>query len=76
MTPVADLKPAKSITVSSFADTIEGLSDSIFDVFVKPYFLNKFRPLRKGNMFISRGGLRAVEFKVTSITGGDDQEIE
>lgn len=76
LSPAADLKFAKSITVVPFADTVEGLSGSIFDVFVKPYFLGKSRPLRKGNMFISRGGLRAVEFKVTSIVGQNDMETD
>ena len=37
---------------------------NIFDVFLKPYFLEAYRPIKKGDIFIVRGGMRAVEFKV------------
>jgi transitional endoplasmic reticulum ATPase len=36
----------------------------LFDVYLKPYFLDAYRPLRKGDLFLVRGGMRAVEFKV------------
>jgi transitional endoplasmic reticulum ATPase len=55
-----------------FKDSIEGLSGDIFDVFIKPYFKDNFRPLKKGDIFIARGGMRAVEFKVTDIEHKDD----
>merc|ERR1711871_1631653 len=35
-----------------------------FDVFLKPYFLEAYRPVRKGDLFLVRGGMRSVEFKV------------
>lgn len=33
-------------------------------VFLKPYFLEAYRPIHKGDLFLVRGGMRAVEFKV------------
>ena len=39
-------------------------SSNLFDVFLKPYFLEAYRPIRKGDIFLVRGGMRAVEFKV------------
>lgn len=33
-------------------------------IFSKPYFLEAYRPLRKGDTFLVRGGMRTVEFKV------------
>lgn len=36
----------------------------MFDVFLKPYFLEAYRPVRKGDLFAVRGGMRQVEFKV------------
>lgn len=45
-------------------DTVEGLTGNLFDVYLKPYFLEAYRPIRKGDMFLVRGGMRAVEFKV------------
>lgn len=37
---------------------------NLFEVFLKPYFLEAYRPIRKGDIFLVRGGMRAVEFKV------------
>lgn len=33
-------------------------------MFLKPYFLEAYRPIKKGDIFLVRGGMRAVEFKV------------
>ena len=33
-------------------------------MYLKPYFLEAYRPIRKGDLFVARGGMRAVEFKV------------
>merc|ERR1711871_397672 len=42
-----------------------------FDVFLKPYFLEAYRPVRKGDLFLVRGGMRAVEFKVVETDPAD-----
>eukprot|EP00824_Muranothrix_gubernata_P010672 TRINITY_DN23771_c0_g3_i1.p1 TRINITY_DN23771_c0_g3~~TRINITY_DN23771_c0_g3_i1.p1 ORF type:complete len:816 (+),score=243.18 TRINITY_DN23771_c0_g3_i1:201-2450(+) len=59
-----DIKYGKRIHVLPFDDTIEGVTGNLFEVFLKPYFLEAYRPLRKGDCFLVRGGMRAVEFKV------------
>jgi transitional endoplasmic reticulum ATPase len=59
-----DIKYGKRIHVLPIDDTIEGLSGNLFDLFLKPYFLEAYRPVRKGDTFLVRGGMRAVEFKV------------
>jgi transitional endoplasmic reticulum ATPase len=59
-----DVKYGKRVHVLPLEDTIEGLSGNIFDLFLKPYFLEAYRPVRKGDTFVARGGMRAVEFKV------------
>lgn len=59
-----DVKYGKRIHVLPFDDTVEGLTGNLFDVFLKPYFLEAYRPIRKEDMFLVRGGMRAVEFKV------------
>ena len=46
---------------------MEGLTGSLFDVYLKPYFLEAYRPVRQGDMFTVRGGMRQVEFKVVEI---------
>jgi hypothetical protein len=59
-----EIKYGKRIHVLPFDDSIEGLSGNIFDVYLKPYFLEAYRPVRKGDTFLVRGGMRTVEFKV------------
>merc|ERR1712168_1298406 len=60
----SDIKYGKRIHVLPIDDTIEGLTGNWFEVYLKPYFLEAYRPIRKGDTFIVRGGMRAVEFKV------------
>jgi transitional endoplasmic reticulum ATPase len=59
-----DVPYAKRVHVLPLDDTIEGLTGNLFETFLKPYFLEAYRPLRKGDLFLVRGGMRAVEFKV------------
>ena len=33
-------------------------------MFLKPYFMEAYRPVRKNDLFLCRGGMRAIEFKV------------
>lgn len=62
--PCADIKYGKRIHVLPIDDTVEGLAGSLFEVYLKPYFLEAYRPIHKGDLFLVRGGMRAVEFKV------------
>jgi len=64
VSPCPDVKYGKRIHVLPIDDTVEGLTGSLFDVYLKPYFLEAYRPIHKGDIFIVRGGMRAVEFKV------------
>ncbi|KAL0225612.1 hypothetical protein P9112_012936 [Eukaryota sp. TZLM1-RC] len=52
------------IHVLPYSDTIEGLTGNLFDTFLKPYFLEAYRPVREGDTFTCFGAMRQVEFKV------------
>ncbi|PWA14970.1 hypothetical protein CCH79_00014281 [Gambusia affinis] len=66
----------KKIHLLPIDDTIEGLTGNLFEVFLKPYFLEAYRPtlhllsvsdstvISSGDIFLVRGSMRAVEFKV------------
>lgn len=43
-----DIKYGKKIHVLPIDDTIEGLTGNLFEVFLKPYFLEAYRPVHKG----------------------------
>ncbi|KAM0893374.1 hypothetical protein ACQ4PT_025128 [Festuca glaucescens] len=59
-----DVKYGKRIHTLPIDDTVEGITGNLFDAFLKPYFLEAYRPVRKGDLFLVRGGMRSVEFKV------------
>jgi len=61
----------KAIHVLPFDDTIEGISGNLFDTYLKPYFVEAYRPVKKGDCFIVREGFRPVEFKVMEIDPPD-----
>lgn len=70
--PCPDIKYANRISVLPISDTVEGITGSLFDVYLKPYFVEAYRPVRKGDLFTVRGGMRQVEFKVVEV---DPEEI-
>lgn len=37
---------------------------NLFEVYLKPYFMEAYRPIHRDDTFMVRGGMRAVEFKV------------
>lgn len=67
---VPDVKYGKRIHVLPMDDTVEGLTGNLFEVYLKPYFLEAYRPIHKDDNFIVRGGMRAVEFKVVETDPG------
>ncbi|RKP09336.1 transitional endoplasmic reticulum ATPase [Thamnocephalis sphaerospora] len=72
--PCPNIKYGARIHVLPLDDTVEGVTGNLFEVFLKPYFLEAYRPVRKGDCFLVRGGMRAVEFKVVE-TDPDDYFI-
>lgn len=40
---------------------------NLFEVFLKPYFVESYRPLHKGDLFSVNAAMRNVEFKVNPI---------
>ncbi|CAD7700898.1 unnamed protein product, partial [Ostreobium quekettii] len=66
-----DIKYGKRIHVLPIDDTIEGLTGNLFDTYLKPYFLEAYRPVRKNDSFLVRGGMRSIEFKVVETDPGE-----
>merc|ERR1740117_1969251 len=61
----------KRIHVLPMADTIEGITGNLFETYLKPYFLEAYRPVRAGDLFLVRGGFRPVEFKIVGVEPGE-----
>jgi len=59
-----DVPYGKRVHVLPLDDTIEGVTGNLFDVYLKPYFLEAYRPVRKGDLFLVRQAMHPVEFKV------------
>lgn len=66
-----DVPYGKRVHILPIDDTIEGISGNLFDTYLKPYFREAYRPVKKGNLFLVRGGFRPVEFKVVETDPGD-----
>lgn len=64
VTSAGNVEYGARIHILPFADTIEGLTGNIFEVFIKPYFTEAYRPVRKGDTFTISKAMRSVEFKV------------
>ncbi|KAK2196859.1 bifunctional ATPase [Babesia duncani] len=72
ISPCSDVPYGKKIQVLPLDDTVEGLSrEALFDVYLKPYFLESYRPVKKGDLFLVRGAFKAVEFKVVDVDPGE-----
>ena len=62
-----DAKYGRRVHILPVDDTIEGMTGNLFEFYLKPYFGQAYRPVRKGDLFLVRGGMRSVEFKVMEI---------
>jgi transitional endoplasmic reticulum ATPase len=69
-----DVKYGSRIHVLPFEDSVQGISGSLFDTYLKPYFQDSYRPVKKGDYFLVRGGFRPVEFKVVEVEVKDHPE--
>jgi transitional endoplasmic reticulum ATPase len=67
ITTKEDVPYCKKVHILPMDDTIEGVSGNLFDVYLKPYFLEAYRPLRKGDLFLVRQAMHPVEFKVVEM---------
>ncbi|KAB2633331.1 cell division cycle protein 48-like protein [Pyrus ussuriensis x Pyrus communis] len=60
----ANLRYGKKVHILPIDDTIEGVTGSLFDAYLKPYFAEAYRPVRKGDLFLVQGMMRSIEFKI------------
>lgn len=77
ISPLEDLPAAVSVSCIPFKDSAQGMSGDLIEIFLKPHFKDNQLPLKVGDTFIARGGMRAIEFKVTAIEveGKSDAEF-
>ncbi|KAH7648214.1 CDC48-like AAA ATPase [Cryptosporidium bovis] len=66
-----DVPYGKRIHVLPFDDCLEGITGNLFETYLKPYFLEAYRPIKKGDAFLVRGGFRPIEFKVVGVDPGE-----
>ncbi|KAK1682930.1 hypothetical protein QYE76_043778 [Lolium multiflorum] len=67
-----DAKYGRRVHILPVDDTIEGVTGNLFESYLKPYFVDAYRPLHKGDLFLVRGGMRSVEFKVVDIAPAEE----
>lgn len=59
-----DIPNLTKIHILPIDDTIEGITGDLSQTYLIPYFRDAYRPVRKNDTFIVRGGFKAVEFKI------------
>jgi len=69
--PCPDIPNGNRVHILPIDDTIEGLTGNLTQTYLIPYFKDCYRPVRKGDTFIVRGGFKAVEFKVVEVDPGE-----
>jgi len=52
-------------------DTLEGITGDLTTTYLIPYFRDAYRPAKKGDLFLVRGGFKAVEFKIVATDPGE-----
>jgi transitional endoplasmic reticulum ATPase len=62
-----DARYGARVRVLPVGDTVEGLAGDLVEAYLRPHFLDAYRPIRRGDLFLVRGGKRSVEFKVVAI---------
>jgi transitional endoplasmic reticulum ATPase len=68
--PAGDVATLTRIDIRPFDDCVEGLEGD-FTPQLQAYFKDAFRPIKKGDLFIVRGGFKALEFKVLDLEPGE-----
>lgn len=71
---VGDVKYGEKIHVLPFEDTVQGITGNLFESYLKPYFQETYRPVKKGDCFLCRGGFRPVEFKVVEVEVKENED--
>ncbi len=69
--PFSDVPNGERIHVLPIDDTIEGVTGNLTQTYLIPYFKDCYRPVRKGDTFVVRGGFKAVEFKIVETDPGE-----
>jgi len=69
--PCPDIPNGNKVHILPIDDTIEGITGNLTQTYLIPYFKDCYRPVRKGDTFLVRGGFKAVEFKVVEIDPGE-----
>jgi len=64
---IDDVPYCRRVHILPLDDTIEGVTGNLFDVYLKPYFEEAYRPVRAGDLFLVRQAMHPVEFKIVAM---------
>ena len=59
-----DVPFGKRVHILPMEDTVTNIHGDLFEIYLKPYFLEAYRPVKKGDYFTVRRAMNTVEFKV------------
>ncbi len=64
--PAGEVVNLSKIHILPFDDTIEGITGDLTKSHIFPYFKDAYRPVKNGDVFITKGTFKPVEFKIVA----------
>lgn len=59
-----DIPFGSRVHILPMEDTVQKISGGLFDVYLKPYFLDSYRPVKKGDYFTVKRAMHTVEVSI------------
>ena len=66
-----DIPFGSRVHILPLEDTIQKISGELFEVYLKPYFLDAYRPVKKGDYFTVKRAMHAVEVSSRNMSSLD-----
>lgn len=69
--PAGDVPNLTKVHILPLDDTIEGITGDLTKTYIFPYFKDAYRPIKKNDLFITKGTFKPVEFKIVATEPGE-----
>nr|TKR74870.1 hypothetical protein D5086_0000290640 [Populus alba] len=71
-----NLRYGERVHILPLDDTVEGLNGSLFDAYLKPYFKDSSRPVRKGDHYLIRAGMKKIFREGEAVKREDEESLD
>ena len=68
--PAGEVPNLTKIHILPLDDTIQGITGDLTKTYIFPYFKDAYRPVKKNDMFLTKGTFKPIEFKIVATEPG------